>query len=159
MLLLLFSTLHDSRYDTITINTIREGDNNMNKEIKEIINKYMDDNELKKFSNHYYSDYVYTENAKSKEDMSKMTMGIDSTLNYYAEQKSIADQDIEVMERRIAEYELAVFKIFEEALNSDFNYNANDLKNFVEHINEYYRKLENVKKIERTKESKVGYTF
>lgn len=131
----------------------------MKKEIKEIIDTYIDDNELKKFSNHYYLDYAYTEDAKSKEDISKMTMGIDSTLNYYSEQESIANQDIEVMERRIAEYELAVFKIFEEVTKFNLDYNANDLKNFVEHIKEYYRKLENIKEIERTDDSKVGYTF
>lgn len=149
----------DFTYDTITINTILEGDNNMNKEMKEIIDAYTNDNELKKFSNQYYSDYVYTEDAKSKDDISRMTMGIDSTLNYYSEQESIADQDIEVMERRIAEYELAVFKIFEEVTKFNLDYNANDLKNFVEHIKEYYRKLKNIKEIERTEDSKIGYTF
>ena len=159
MLLLLFTTFTDSKYDTITINNILEGDNKMDIEIKKIIDRYIEDDKLKKYSSHYYSDYVYTENAKSKEDMSRMTMGIDSTLNYYNEQASIADQDIEVMERRIAEYELAVFKIFEEILDSDLDYSANDLKIFLEHISAYYRKLENIKKIERTKDSKVGYTF
>lgn len=131
----------------------------MNKEIKEIINRYIDNKELKKFSNHYYSDYIYSEGAKTKEEINKMTMGIDSTLNYYAEQESLADQDIEIMERRVAEYELAVFKILSQDVDLSFNYSSNEVQKLIDHITEYYRKLENIEKIERVENSKIGYTF
>ena len=131
----------------------------MNKEIKEIVDKYIDNKDLRKLSNHYYSDYTYTENAKSKEEMNRMTMGIDSTLNYYAEQESLADQDIEIMERRVAEYELAVFKLLSEDIDASFNYSAYEVQKLIDHIDQYYIKLENIEKIERSQTSRIGYTF
>ncbi len=131
----------------------------MNEEVKEIVDKYIDNEDLRKFSNHYYSDYVYTENVKPKEELSRMTMGIDATLNYYMEQESLADQDIEVMERRIAEYELAVFKIFSEEIDSNFAYSAYELQKLIENIYEYYRKLKSIEMIKRTTNSRIGYTF
>lgn len=131
----------------------------MDKEIKEIIDKYINNDELRKFSNKYYPNYVYREDVNSKEEINRMTIGIDATLNYYSQLESLSDQDIEVMERKIAEYELIVSKIFSDSMDNDSNYNAIELQRFINNIYGYYEKLNNIYKIKRTTESNIGYTF
>lgn len=130
----------------------------MEKEIADLVDKYRDNKELKKFSNKYYSDFSYQEPAKTKDSMNRMTMGIDATLNYYEELESLSDGDIEVMERRVAEYELAVFKLLNNLTDST-DYSAYDLRKLIEHIIQYYKKLESIEKKERALNSKIGYNF
>lgn len=130
----------------------------MNKEIIDLVERYKDDDELKKFTHKYYADFSYTEPVKSKEDMSRMTMGIDATLNYYEELKHLSDGDIEVMERRVAEYELAVFKMLENADNNT-DYSSYDLRRLIDHIGEYYVKLESIERKDRVLNSEIGYNF
>ncbi len=130
----------------------------MDKEIKDIVDKYKDDNELKKFSNKYYSEFVYSEPIKTKQDMNKATMGLDATLNYFDEFEKLSNDDIEVMERRVAEYELAVFKLLNN-IDETTEYTAYDLRMLTEHISQYYKQLESLNKKERTLESQIGYNF
>ncbi len=131
----------------------------MDKEISEIIDKYVNDKNLRKFSNLYYPNYNYTEAVKSKEDMSRATIGMDATLNYYSVQSGLTDQDIEILERRIGEYELIVSKIFSESKNGNTSYNAYNLQTFIDNIYSFYNKLNDISKMERTTKSSIGYGF
>ena len=131
----------------------------MNKEVKEIIDKYMNNIELRKFSNQYYPNYDYNEDTKSKEEINRMTIGIDASLNYYLQQEGLNNQEIEIMERKVAEYELIVSKIFLDSMNDKADYNAYELQRFIDSIYLYYEKLNNVYKIKRTTEPNIGYKF
>lgn len=131
----------------------------MDKNISEIINSYFNNKDLRKFSNLYYPNYNYTEDVKSKEDMNKSTMGMDATLNYYSIQTGLTDQDIEILEKRIAEYELIVSKIFSESKNDNTNYNAYNLQSFIDNIYNFYDKLNNIYKMKRTTQSSIGFNF
>lgn len=129
----------------------------MNKEIKELIDKYIDNKDIRKFSDLYYSDFVYREAVKDKSDINRMAMGIEATLSYYCDQECLTDHDVEVMERRIAEYELAVLKILSEG--EKYNYNFDELSILIDNISKYYQKISDISKIERAEKSKIGYNF
>ena len=131
----------------------------MDKAINEVVNNYFNNKNLKKFSDIYYSNYNYTEVAKSKAEMNIVTMGIDATLNYYLGLEGLTDGDIEIMERRVAEYELIVLKIFSSIKDTKLDYNNYDLQNFIDNISKYYDKLNDIYKIKKTDISKIGFTF
>ena len=131
----------------------------MDKEINDIVCKYFNSSDLKKFSDLYYPNYNYTENIKSKEDMKISTIGMDATLNYYSTQSGLTDHDIEVLERRVAEYELIVSKIFSESKAGNSDYNAYNLQTFIKNIYSFYDKLNDIYKIDRTNKSSIGYGF
>lgn len=120
----------------------------------------MDENSkrISKFSDLYYSNYVYREGIKSKSEMSKMTMGICATLNYYLEQESLSDGDIEVMERRIAEYEIIVAEILKDNTRSN-DYADIEKQRLIDNILSFYDKLKEIYKIKRTEKSNIGYNF
>lgn len=115
--------------------------------------------DLRKFSDIYYSNYNYVEAAKSKAEMNIVTMGIDATLNYYLELEGLTDGDIEIMERRVAEYELMVLKIFSSIKDMNLDYSKYDLENFTNNIYKYYDKLNDIYKIKKTDISNIGFTF
>lgn len=113
---------------------------------------------IRRFSDLYYPNYVYREGIKSKTEMSKMTMGICATLNYYLEQEILSNGDIEVMERRIAEYELIVGEILKQSEDNN-DYNFVERQRLIDNIISYYDKLEEIYKVERTEKSNIGFNF
>ena len=129
----------------------------MKQDIKQLRDKYKDNKEITKFSDLYYSNFAYSEPIKSKDEINRMTMGLEATLSYYYDQDCLTENDIEVMERRIAEYEMAVAKLLSEGEN--YNYNAEELQILVDKISEYYKNIEDIHEIEKTEKSKIGYNF
>lgn len=131
----------------------------MDKEIEEIIERYFNSKDLKRFSNLYYPNYNYTEPVKSIDDMKKATMGLDATLNYYFDQTALTNQDIEILERRVAEYEFIVDNIFSESKAGNTDFNAYHLRTYIESIYRYYNQLDKLHKIERAEKSSIGFNF
>ncbi len=131
----------------------------MDKEIIEIIEQYFNSKDLRKFSDLYYPNYDYAEEVKSIDDMKRATMGLDATLNYYFEQTGLTNQDIEILERRVAEYEFIVAKIFSESKEANTDFTEYHLRTFIESIYRYYGQLDELHKIERTEKSSIGFNF
>lgn len=131
----------------------------MEKEIREIIELYFNSNDLTKLSDLYYPNYNYTEDVKSQDGMKRATMGLDATLNYYFDQTGLTNQDIEILERRVAEYEFIVAKVFSESKAGHIDFSAHHLRTFIESIYRYYGQLEDLHKIERTEKSSIGFNF
>lgn len=122
----------------------------MDNDIKQIIDKYKFNKELRKYTNKHYfksKNRIYRE-IKTIEDIERAKNEIEYNLKLYSKTYPLTDEDIETIEKSLAKYEIAICKVIQcynyNALYSDF-YNAEQLKRLIDNRFKYEEKLNEIK--------------
>ncbi|WP_053956822.1 hypothetical protein [Inediibacterium massiliense] len=116
----------------------------MNK-IKEIIDKYMYDQSIKKYSNKYFlKDNNLFAKITTTEDIDNIIRGVEYSINYYNEIYPLHRDDIIEMEKALGKYEIAVHKILQCYDILGFKYSDTELEKLIDNICKYEDKIKEI---------------
>ncbi|WP_102400481.1 hypothetical protein [Haloimpatiens massiliensis] len=116
----------------------------MNK-IKEIIDKYIYDKSIKKYSRKYFNkaeeDEIFT-NLNSEKDIDDKIRILEYNIDYYKKNRPIYKDDIINMEKLLGEYEIAVHRVLQCYDIVKFKYNANEIQQLIDNIEIYEKEIQ-----------------
>lgn len=118
----------------------------MDKEIKEIINKYQYDQTTRKYSNKYYfkDNSIYAK-IKNNNDVTRTYNAVVNTINYFENfDHDLVNYDIETLERALAKYEEAIHKVLACFDNHNFNYSAEELMQLINNWDIFEEKISKI---------------
>ena len=119
-------------------------------EIKEIINKYKYDKKIRMYSNKYYfRDNSIYRSINNNNDVEKTLNDVTNNIRYYENFKyPLVDDDIESLERSLAKYEIAIFKVLACFDNPycNFNYKADELMQLINNWDIFHDRIHAIRR-------------
>lgn len=117
----------------------------MDKEINQIIEQYIYNQSIKKYSNKYYfHDNRYFREIQDKSDVDRALEGIKNTINYYKTIYPLVNDDIEELEKSLGKYEIAVHKVLQCYDILNFGYTANELLDLIKNIKDFENQIQDI---------------
>lgn len=116
----------------------------MNKNIKELIDKYEFNQDLRKYTyKHFSKDMnIIHRQINTKNDVEMAKNEIEYDLDYYSKIHPLIREDMEQIEKSLGKYEIAICKILQcYDIIDDFNYSAEELKELIDNRFEYEKEL------------------
>lgn len=119
----------------------------MDKKIKEIINKYQYDRNIKKYSNkHFHKDHSIWRKISSNKDVERKYRYVYGMIDTYNKIYPLETADIIDLERALGEYEIAVSKVLNcyDIPQCKFSYSPEQLQNLIDKISEFWGKIKEI---------------
>jgi len=117
----------------------------MDKEIKKLIDKYIYDKGLQKYSNkHFFDDHVYFGQIKENKDIDFAYNRVLNTIQSYEKVYPLVSEDIEDLEKLLGKYEIALHKVLQCFDSCNFDYSATELKQLINNREILEDKINNI---------------
>ncbi|MFJ7467281.1 hypothetical protein ACIQWI_01910 [Peribacillus frigoritolerans] len=118
-----------------------------NQKIKEVIDKYIVDESIRKYSNKHFNQLERNKVYKSidtKEDVSCAKNRVENMIESCSDEQSPDPEDIIDLEKYIGEYEIAVSKVLK--CYTNFDYIAEEIQDKIDELFYFYSKIDKIKK-------------
>ncbi|HOV27758.1 MAG TPA: hypothetical protein PK566_15545 [Pseudobacteroides sp.] len=119
----------------------------VDKDVKDIIDKYQYDQSIRKHANKYYfHDNSIFRKITSKDDVSRYEQCVRGTINQYKDIYPLVTDDIIELEKALGKYEDAVKKVLQCYSDDDFgfDYTAGELQALINQIFEFEKDISEI---------------
>ncbi|WP_238651794.1 hypothetical protein [Paenibacillus piscarius] len=116
-------------------------------EVRAILEKYQYDRNLRKYSDqHFFNDHRIFGGVNSNGDVERAKAGIYNRFDQYKKVYPLVQDDIEDLERAVAQFEIAVRKVIQnfDNPNINFNFTAEELQGLIDSVFECQDKVNEV---------------